>query len=256
MKTFVSKIVKSYGQNEIRIHASSATFYIVVSALPLVFILVYILSFLSPVLQSELENLLNSILPSAFYNDLHTVIVRIKKHRLPTLIPFGVITALWGSTKGVDGLCYGAEVIYGTKKHRHIVLRWLKTAWRTLVFYLVFFLTLLVFALSKLFPAKSLLFSIILNLRILLFAAALSVFFAYFYSRLANTPIKNHFLGGIFASVGWMIFTFLYSIYVTYAVNSSSIYAETGTIIFFMLWVYFCVNIILLGASLNRVIFN
>ena len=95
---------------------------------------------------------------------------------------------------------------------------------------------------------------IIINLRVIIFGAVLSVVFALFYSRLANTPFKSHLPGGILAAIGWMLFTYFYSLYVSYAISSASIYAEMGTIIFFMLWVYFCVNIILVGAEINFVL--
>ena len=255
MSAFISKIIKSFGQNEVRRHASSAAFYIVVSALPLVTILVYTLSCLSPALQNELEAFLGQILPRAFSRELSSILINIKERRLPFLFPFGIICALWGSTKGVEALCYGTEVIYGTKKKRHFILRWLKSAWRTLAFYLVIIGSLLIFSLGKLFPTPSLLLSVILSLRILIFAAALSLFFSFFYARLANTSFSRHLTGGILAALGWMLFTFLYSIYVSYALSSQSIYAEVGTAIFFMLWVYFCVNIILVGAEINKAVF-
>ena len=252
MDAFITKIIKSYGQKELRIHSSSAAFYIVVSALPLISILIFTLSFLSPALLTELEAFAQSILPKNFWSEFSDIISGITQNRLPVLVPFTVFAGLWGSTKGIGGLCYGVETIYGIKKQPHIILRWLKTAWRTLLFYLVIIGSLSVFALSKFILTPSLLVEIIINLRIILFAIALSVVFTLFYSRLANTSFKNHIFGGILASVGWMLFSFFYSMYVSYALNSASIYAELGTIIFFMLWVYFCVNIILVGAEINK----
>ncbi len=251
MDTFITKIIKSYGQKELRIHSSSAAFYIVVSALPLVAILIFTLSFFSPDLITELEGFLQSVLPKEFWGEASLIISGIRENRLPVLVPFTVIAALWGSTKGVGGLCYGVERIYGVGKQPHIILRWLKTAWRTLLFYLVIVGSLLIFALSRLISVSSLFVEIIINLRVILFGAVLSIVFALFYSRLANTSFKNHLPGGILAAVGWMLFTFFYSLYVSYAMGSASIYAEMGTIIFFMLWVYFCVNIILVGAEIN-----
>lgn len=252
MDAFITKIIKSYGQKELRIHSSSAAFYIVVSALPLVAILIFTLSLFSPNLISELESFLQSVLPREFWSDISHIISGIKENRLPVLVPFTVLAALWGSTKGVGGLCYGVERIYGVQKQPILILRWLKTAWRTLLFYLVIIASLLVFAMSKLLPTSSLFVEIIMNLRVIIFGALLSVVFALFYSRLANTSFKNHLPGGILAAIGWMLFTFFYSLFVSYAISSASIYAEMGTAIFFMLWVYFCVNIILVGAEINK----
>lgn len=256
MDSFISKIIKSYGRKELRVRSSSAAFYIVVSALPLVAILIFTLSYLSPALLQELEAFLQSILPREFWSGLSSVISGIRENRLPVLVPFTIIAALWGSTKGVGGLCDGVEKIYGINKHPHLILRWLKTGWRTLLFYLVIIVSLFVFAIGRLIPTDSLLIEIIINLRVIIFASVLSLVFALFYSRLAGSSVKNHLFGGILASVGWMLFTFFYSLYVGYSVSSASVYAELGTAIFFMLWVYFCVNIILIGAEINKTLLS
>ena len=252
MEAFITKLIKAYGQKELRLHSSSAAFYIVVSALPLLAVLIFILSVLSPALLTAFEELLSSILPKEFYGGLGSVIVSFKESGLSALVPFSILASLWGSTKGVGGLCYGIEAIYGIKKERRLILRWLKTAWRTSLFYLIIICSLLIFAIGRTIPEKSLFVEIIVNLRIIIFALLLSVIFTLFYSRLANTSFKNHLFGGILAAASWMLFTYFYSLYVSYAVISQSIYAEVGTIIFFMLWVYFCVNIILIGAEINR----
>lgn len=252
MDTFINKIIKSYGQKELRIHSSSAAFYIVVSTLPLVAILIFALSFLSPALISELESFLKSILPSNFHRDLNSLISSLSERGSVAIVPFSILAALWGSTKGVGGLCYGIERIYEIKREPRLILRWLKTAWRTALFYIIVICSLSVFAMGKLFQAPSLFVEILVNLRVILFAILLSIVFTLFYSRLANTAFKNHLPGGILAAIGWMLFTYFYSMYVSYAISSASIYAEFGTVIFFMLWVYFCVNIILVGAEINK----
>lgn len=254
MKDTILTIIKNYSRDNVRIHASSAAFYIVVSALPLVAILIFSLTFLSPILLSELENFLKSILPKEFYRELYSIITGLKENRLPLLVPFSIITALWGSTKGIGAICYGVETVYKTTPKTNVILKWLKTAWRTLLFYLAIFGTLFIFAIGKFFPVQNLFVKITLNLRIIIFALLLSVFFTFFYSRLGNSPFKKHLLGGIISAVGWMAFTFFYSLYVSYALKSTSIYAEMGTIIFFMLWVYFCINIILVSAEINTLI--
>ncbi len=254
MTKVIFKIIKNYGRDNIRTHSSSAAFYVIVSALPLMSILIFALSFLSPSLVNELESFLKSFLPKEFYSELYSIIAGLKERRLPALVPFSIITALWGSTKGIESLCHGVEVIYKTSYSYHIIIKWLKTAWRTLLFYLAILGTLFIFAVGKLFPVQSLIIKITLNFRIIIFMLLLSIFFTVFYSRLGNSHFKNHLLGGIFSSAGWMIFTFFYSLYVSYALKNGSIYAEMGTVIFFMLWIYFCVNIILIGAEINKLV--
>lgn len=253
MKAFILKIASGYAKDSLRLHSSSATFYIVVSALPLVAILIYTLSYFSPSLITELENLLFSILPKEFHSGLYSIILSIKKKQALALVPFSVITAIWGSTKGVGGLCHGIEAVYGRITSERFIPRLIKTAWRTFVFYVIIITSLFIFALGKLIYVQDDIIGVLLKLRIILFALVLTLFFSVLYARLSCTKIKHQLLGGAFAALGFMLFTYFYSIYVSYALYSASIYAEMGTVIFFMLWCYFCVNIILIGAEINKI---
>ncbi|MBQ7225877.1 MAG: YihY/virulence factor BrkB family protein [Clostridia bacterium] len=252
MKSFILKIARGYTRDNIRVNSAGAAFYIIVSALPLAAILIFFLSCISPRLIVELESLTSGLLPKEIYKDLQGVLISLKSRDIKALVPFSLITALWGSTKGVNSLCLGIEEIYGVKESSRLWVRILKSLWRAFLFYIIIFATLTVFALGRLIHLHTGLLSIIFRLRIPIFALVLSLLFSLLFSHLSKKPFKGQLLGGTLASVGWMAFTFFYSIYVTYAINSVSIYAEMGTVIFFMLWVYFCVNIILVGAEINK----
>ena len=255
MRTFISRIWKNYTQNKLRIYSSSASFYIIVSSVPLVAMLFYIISFLSLELSSGLEGLISSLLPKDIYEGFEDVLVSIKARSSIALVPFSIIAAIWGSTKGIGGICEGIEHIYGVQKAEGFIKRSIQRIWRTLIFYVMTLGSLLIFALGNLLRLNKdcyLPFKILLKLRIFLFAILLFLFFTALYARLSNKKFKSQLLGGAFAAIGWMVFTYFYSIYVSYAINSLSVYAEMGTVIFFMLWVYFCVNIIFIGAEINK----
>ena len=57
--------------------------------------------------------------------------------------------------------------------------------------------------------------------------------------------------GAVFSAVGWSIFSWVFSYYVTYG-NSYGIYGSLSIIIIVLLWMYFCMYIILIGAYLNQ----
>ena len=256
MKAFIFKISKGYTRDKLRIYSSSVSFYIIVSSVPLVSILFFILSFLAPSLILGLESLISSILPKEIFEGFNSILSSLKE-RGSVLVPFSIFTAIWGSTKGIGGICEGVEHIYKVQSKGGFFIKGLQRLWRTLLFYLVTLASLLVFALGKLFHPYADQFFIIkifLKVRIIFFALFLFFFFSLLYWRLSNKSFKQTLLGGAFSSIGWMVFTYFYSIYVSYAINSVSIYAEMGTVIFFMLWVYFCVNIVLIGAEINRIL--
>ena len=224
MKSFITHIFSAYSESKVRVFSAYAGFYIIVSAIPFLAVLFFVLSSLSPDLSYELEELLSLALPSGLSDELYRVMESIKTSPLSAFVPFSVITALWGSTKGVGGICFGIKRSFGKADTGSLVLRSVKTIWRTLIFYFLIISTLLVFALGRLIFAYTqrhhiilnIISEVLINLRIVIFSVALSLFFALLYSRLnEDKGFLKYLPAGIFSSLGWIIFTYFYSIYIS-----------------------------------------
>jgi membrane protein len=83
------------------------------------------------------------------------------------------------------------------------------------------------------------------------------VVFVIFYRFTSGTKEKiwNHFWGAAFSAVGWILFSAVFSIYMSIT-NMFSIYGILGTIIAALLWMYYCIYIMLIGGYLNHVIYT
>ena len=84
----------------------------------------------------------------------------------------------------------------------------------------------------------------------ILLVTLFSVFYAYLPKR--KSKFVTQIPGSIFTAFGWILFSFCYNFYINNFTNFSKIYGSLGALVLFMLWLYFCVNIFLLGAELNR----
>jgi membrane protein len=62
--------------------------------------------------------------------------------------------------------------------------------------------------------------------------------------------------GALVASLGWMGFSRLYSVYVRYVSSYSNIYGSVYAVALSMLWLYCCVTILFYGGLLNKFIEN
>ena len=60
--------------------------------------------------------------------------------------------------------------------------------------------------------------------------------------------------GALLASVGWLIFTKLFSFYVENFSSYSSIYGSVYALALSMLWLYCCLSILFYGGALNRLL--
>lgn len=65
--------------------------------------------------------------------------------------------------------------------------------------------------------------------------------------------LRNQFPGAVLASLGWTVVTFGFSIYVTYF-NGFSMYGSLTTIVILLIWLYACMNLVLIGAYMNKIL--
>ena len=57
-----------------------------------------------------------------------------------------------------------------------------------------------------------------------------------------------------FSAVGWMIVSWIFSVYLDIFKGFSSMYGSLTTIVLIMLWLYFCMYILLLGGEVNMIL--
>ena len=96
----------------------------------------------------------------------------------------------------------------------------------------------------------------ILDMRLLFLLVLQSLLFTAMFMFLPNR--RNRFWeslpGGLLASIGWLLFSNLYSIYVTHFPSYANIYGSVYAIAISMLWLYCCLEIIFFGGALNQLL--
>lgn len=261
MNRFLKFLTKSYKSDKVSVYTGYASFFITISSVPFVALLLFLLGKLSPSLASSFESLLSSVIPNGLSEGLFDIISKIKETDLSIFLPISIITAIWASCKGTLGVTRGIESVYEKTNKEIWILGIIRVIFRTLVFALMVILSLVVFSigrvlLSNIHPSTQsldFLLHILVKLRYFAFFLVLSLFFTIVYRCIsAKKGILKHIPGALFSSTGWLIFTFLYSKYISYVLEKPSIYASMGTLVLFMLWIYFLVMIVLLGAEVNK----
>lgn len=258
---FLKYLFKSYGKDRINILSAYGSFFITISAVPFLALILFILSKLSPSLANEFENVFSNLVPEGLVSGFSKLIEQIKSLDFSSFLPISIIIAIWTSCKGVGGVCRGIELVYEKHDTGGFIFRFFKTIWRTLFFYIMIVLSLVIFSLGKILYSSTTtqgtvvntILNIIIKLRVLAFFAILVLFFSILYARLYKSKNIFKFMpGGAFCALGWILFTFIYSMYISYSLNKPNIYLGMGSLVFFMLWIYFCVQIVLIGAQINK----
>ena len=177
---------------------------------------------------------------------------------------FSALAALWSSSRWVYGLLTGLNAVYGVAEDRGYFYTRAISVLYTFALEVVILLTLVLhvfggtiisFFQSIQLPALRLLMSI-LDLRFVFLLILQSLLFTLMFMILPNR--RNRFWeslpGGLFSSIGWMLFSNLYSIYVTHFPSYSNIYGSVYAIAISMLWLYCCLEILFFGGALNRLL--
>ena len=103
------------------------------------------------------------------------------------------------------------------------------------------------------FPELHGLVSFLMNFRFIVVWIILTFFFAAIFTYVPDTKLslKQQIPGAVFAAIGWSVYSWGFSIYLNYS-DRYGIYGSLSIIIIVLLWMYFCMYIMMLGAYLNH----
>ena len=73
------------------------------------------------------------------------------------------------------------------------------------------------------------------------------------YTIAPDNQIKSKTInrGALFTTLGWIIVTFIYSIYVSKFARYDVFYGSLSSIVILMVWVYILSNILVIGIAIN-----
>lgn len=241
-------------------HAAHSCFFIILSVFPALLLVVSILRY--TMLQVEdLMQLMADLLPAAFMPWARRLVENTYDNSSGAMVSVSALTALWSASRGLRALQAGLNSVYCCGEKRNFLrIRFISVLY-TLMFLVVLVLTLVlqVFgnALQELLePLEGAVFRAIMDVvdfRFFLLLAVQTALFTAMYMAMPNQ--HNRFWdsvpGALTASIGWLIFTDVFSLYVEYFEHYSNIYGSVYAVALCMLWLYCCICIIFFGGALN-----
>lgn len=252
--------------DNVSVYAAQASFFLIISAIPLLMLIFTIIKLFINIDLRSILHVINAFAPAEISNLITTILNELfnKTSSIP-VISITAISTLWLASKGIMALYMGLNNVYHVPMRNYIYSRLVSVVY-TLALVATLILTILFFAFGNKFEifitSHSIILSnivqFILRGRIIFFMAYLTLLFALFYKFLPKkeTSFKKQLPGAAFAAAGWMIFSFIYSIYINNFSNYSYFYGSLAAIVFLMLWLYFCMNIFLYGAQINKMLEN
>lgn len=247
------------------VYASHASFYVIVSAIPMLMLILMILGKMIPGEIDQLVTALKTHLPEQVAAYLPEDFVR---NAISATLPLVSVTALlmvWSASKGMRALAGGIRSIYGGNSSSSYVKEYLFSLVYTVVFLVMILLTLLVLVFGE---------TILQATRILdgNYQGAVSAItkfgwlFAFFmfigvfllmYRFMAGEKhsYKKHLPGAVFASSGWILYSAVISLYLQwFSPEKYLLYGSLGALLILMLWVHSCMTLVMWGGELNMLL--
>lgn len=249
---------KEIGNQNLNAFAASTAFFFFLSLVPMLIMLCTILPY-TPLTEENLLYAVNGIIPEKMVPLAEGVIQDVYE-KSEGLLPIAVLLTLWSAGKGMLALTRGLNAVGDVKETRNYLVIRLGACFYTALmlimvvlclFVMVFgnrFVDMLLYKLPRLQP----LVAMLMKLRFMAIWVLLTFLFAAIYSYVPNGTLKfrAQIPGAAFTAVGWSVFSWGFSLYVDW--TDYSVYGSLALIILIMLWLYFCMYIILIGAYINR----
>ena len=264
IKTRIFNLIGAITRDNVYMYSAQASFYIIISSIPFIMMLLSLAKFILPVSESDVMIIAAPFLPEvvlpSFENIIHEIFYKVSG----SVISLSAISSMWTASRGIQAIERGTRNVYHAPRRSMIIWDILASILYTIVFIfiMILFLTVFVFGNSiiNFLELKSGIWHFILSrtawlkwiFTFILLTASFSLIYMVFSGR--KTRPKNHVHGAIFTTSVWMLFSFLFSFYIENFANYSYIYGSLAALVLMMLWLYCCMIIFLIGGEINMAV--
>ncbi|MEE0410489.1 MAG: YihY/virulence factor BrkB family protein [Clostridia bacterium] len=264
---FIKEFIDDIFADNVGVYAAQATFFIVLSAVPFIMLLVLCLKYFIDIDLQSVVTTLDKILPQQFSVFVADILSEVFERTQSTAVfSAAFITLLWSSSKGTTAIYCGLNCIYGTTKEQSWIRMRLLSFFYNILLVLIFAasITVLLFGdsiirlISDEFVLAHYIFNILIEFRTVIFFVLFILAFAALFTFLPQKKNKyrGQLWGAAVTAIGWLLASYWISIYITYFPGVSYIYGSLTAVMLLMLWLFFCIYILLIGAEINKHIEN
>lgn len=256
---FIQGFVDNMGKKHMSAYAAQAAYFIILSFIPFMLLLMTSIKY-TPLTREEVINVVMQVCPESFEGFIRGIVWEVYAKSLG-VVPISALIALWSAGKGIQALTNGFNSIYQVQETRNFFVTRVRSVVYTLVFVIAIILTLIlqVFGnslqreLSSRFPVLDRLVTTIISMRVMISLFLLSLVFVMMYKFIPNrkATFRSQLPGAVLSAVCWSAFSFFFSLYVDFFSVTSNMYGSMTTIVLILLWMYFCMMFVMIGAQVN-----
>lgn len=237
-------------------------FFFLLSIFPLLLFLITLLPYLN-LSKDQVYDFLVRVMPGEIYLLIEETLNEILTTQNTGLLSFGIIATIWSASLGMDALIKSLNFSYGVEENRPLIV----SRGMSIVLTILMIFILIVALALPIFGRQIGLFIFtylgqeegFLELwgAIRFVIPSLIIFIVctviYWVAPNIRLDLKSVLTGAVFTTIGWLIISYGFSIYINNFGNFSATYGSIGGIIILMLWLYLSAMLLLIGGQVNAV---
>lgn len=255
----IKNITDKIAEDHISAYAAQSAFFMMLSLVPILLLLMTLVRF-TPITQADIMAAAYELFPKTVSSTIISIVNEVYS-QTGTAISVSLLVALWSAGKGVLAISNGLNTIRGQIETRNYIFLRLRAAFYTVLFLLAIILSLVILGfgnsismlVNKYAPVIQYIIDFVIEIRTIVMILVLIVFSLSIYMFLPNRrrKLRSQFPGAIFTAFGWTLASFIFSVYMDIFKGFSNMYGSLTTIVIIMLWLYFCMYVMLLGGEIN-----
>lgn len=255
----VSSFASDFGRKSVAANSASIAFYIFISVIPM-FILLCSQLPMTGISKADLTAAVNQLVPETISDLVTSMISDAYKSRIG-MFSFSIVVLLWSSSRGVVALVRSLDIVYDERDSRNIIDLYMFSIFYT-VCLLVGTSVLLVFYTQEL-TAEELIRSAMqsdlifekvaprLKKLYIISGATLLAALIYKVAPAGKRSFLHQIPGALFSAVAISLFSVYFAAYTSGSNIYKSFYGSLTTVSLFLMWLYSCINIFLIGGVIN-----
>ncbi len=274
---YLHRFLETIADNYTAVFAAQSAFFLLLSIVPLTSLILAVTTYL-PFTQEDVLNLVMRIISDDLQSYVSTIINDLYSRAGSTVISLSVITLLWSASKGIAALMDGFNTMYQLRKDYSILKLRLVAIVYTILLIVVFALVMSGYMIvghyyqiyiHDIFAVESKAKTLFLLIRYVWGWLLFYTFILMLYVLLPGgfgipkddeeklnlgKRTKSQMPGAAFASIAWLVISRLAVLYIQHFPNFSLMYGSLAGIVLAMLWLYFCMYSLFIGAVINHLL--
>lgn len=260
----VDEFFSGMGSRRLTTYSSSCAYYLFMSLVPVIMLLVSVLQY-TPLTRDVVLEAVADYVPDSLYEIVYFIVTSIYNGGRVALT-VSILLTIWSASACMKALLRGMDSVYDAERKEDYIRFSLRACFYMIIFVFILMLSFFVMVyggkildyIEQSMPMNhslDFLFTLAKYLRFVIILALLALVFCLLYKWMPARRLKfrRQLPGAVFSSVAWAAFSFIFSFYVSLS-DRFGAYGYIGTIMVAMIWIFYCFYFLLLGGFINHYI--